>query len=104
MGRDLFSRILWGGRMSLGIGIAASGTVVIIALLVGGVAGYWGGDGRLLYHAICGPGDELPNLLPDAPPRYDLRPSVWAVIVVIAVFAWAYPARIFRFFACSISF
>ena len=43
VGRDLLSRLLYGGRVSLGIGIVASGLSVLLALLIGGVAGFLGG-------------------------------------------------------------
>src|SRR5260370_4869197 len=43
LGRDLLSRLLFGARTSLIIGLVANGTAVAIGLLVGVVAGYIGG-------------------------------------------------------------
>src|SRR5689334_16665634 len=40
LGRDMLSRLIWGGRISLGIGFSASVLAVLIALLVGGLAGF----------------------------------------------------------------
>src|SRR5262249_377645 len=43
LGRDMLGRLIWGGRISLGIGFSASGIAVLIALLIGGLAGFLGG-------------------------------------------------------------
>ena len=42
VGRDLLSRVIWGGRISLGIGLMASFIAVTIALFLGGGAGFFG--------------------------------------------------------------
>lgn len=42
-GRDIFARILHGGRVSLSIGIIAVGAATVIASFLGGIAGYYGG-------------------------------------------------------------
>jgi ABC-type dipeptide/oligopeptide/nickel transport system permease subunit len=96
VGRDLLSRILWGGRMSLGIGIAASATAVVIALVVGGVAGYLGGKADFLIMRVVDLVLSFPTFFLILLLVTMLRPGVWVVIVVITLFSWAYPARIFR--------
>ena len=42
-GRDLLSRVVWGGRVSLGVGFAAVGIAVTIGVTLGLVSGYLGG-------------------------------------------------------------
>jgi peptide/nickel transport system permease protein len=42
-GRDMLSRVLYGGRYSLGIGVAVVGLGMLVGLMLGGVAGYVGG-------------------------------------------------------------
>jgi len=42
-GRDILSRVIWGGRVSLEIGLLASGLSLLVGSLLGGVAAYFGG-------------------------------------------------------------
>ena len=50
LGRDMFSRILYGGRISLAVGFAATAVSLIIGVLYGTVSGYFGGkvDGVMM--------------------------------------------------------
>src|SRR5262249_62185689 len=43
LGRDLLARILYGARVSLGVGVLAEAIALFLGLLVGGVAGFYGG-------------------------------------------------------------
>src|SRR5712691_4938385 len=42
-GRDILSRVIWGGRVSLEIGLLATGLSILVGTLFGGIAAYCGG-------------------------------------------------------------
>lgn len=43
VGRSIFSRILWGGRISLSIGFLGTVLTIVTGLIIGGISGYYGG-------------------------------------------------------------
>jgi peptide/nickel transport system permease protein len=43
LGRDIMWRVLWGGRISLAVGVAAMAVAITLGMLVGAIAGYFGG-------------------------------------------------------------
>ena len=96
VGRDLLSRLLYGGRVSLGIGLVASALSVVLALLIGGVAGFLGGKTDFLLMRFVDLVMSMPTFFLTLLLVVMLSPGVWVVITVIALFSWTYPARIFR--------
>ncbi len=94
LGRDLLSRLLFGARTSLVIGLVANGVAVLIGMIVGVAAGYLGG---FLGNAIMRFTDLMmafPALLLAIVLAALLRPSLWIVAMVIALVNWVQVARI----------
>ncbi|HMN27809.1 MAG TPA: ABC transporter permease [Caldilineaceae bacterium] len=96
LGRDVLSRLLYGGRFSLGIAITASAITVLIGLLVGGEAGFLGGKSDFFVMRFVDLVMSMPTFFLTLLLVVMLSPGVWVVITVIALFAWTGPARVFR--------
>ena len=94
LGRDLLSRLLYGARTSLVIGLVANGVAVMIGMIVGVVAGYVSG---FVGNALMRFTDLMmafPALLLAIVLAALLRPSLWIVALVIALVNWVQVARI----------
>ena len=96
LGRDLLSRLLWGGRVSLAIGTTASAIVMATALLVGGTSGFAGGKTDTALMRLVDLMISVPQLFVMLLLVVILQPGAWVVVLVIALFGWPYPARVFR--------
>nr|WMC99866.1 ABC transporter permease [Aminobacter aminovorans] len=94
LGRDLLTRILYGARTSLIIGIVANGAALLIGTLVGITAGYFRG---LIGAALMRFTDLMmafPALLLAICLAAVFQPSLWIVALVIALVNWVQTARI----------
>jgi peptide/nickel transport system permease protein len=94
LGRDLLSRLLYGARNSLIIGLVANGAAVFIGILVGMLAGYIGGWFGGLLMRFTDLMMAFPALLLAIVLAAILKPSLWIVVLVIALVNWVQVARI----------
>lgn len=94
LGRDLLSRLLYGARTSLIIGLVANGIAVTIGLFVGITAGYMRGWVGSLLMRFTDLMMAFPALLLAIVLAAILKPSLWIVAMVIALVNWVQVARI----------
>lgn len=95
-GRDLLSRLIWGGRISLGIALSANAITIALALAIGGGAGFLGGKTDFFVMRFVDLMMTVPTFFVMLLLVAMLKPSAWIVIGVISLFGWTYPSRIFR--------
>lgn len=96
LGRDVLTRIMYGGRVSLAVGLVAALISGVLGVLVGAAAGFYGGwvDAALM---------RFIDLMLSFPALFFLlilftivSASVWNVIFFLGVFGWMWLARIIR--------
>jgi peptide/nickel transport system permease protein len=93
-GRDVWTRLVYGARVSLGVGAFAVLLSIAIGLVVGAVAGHWSGPVRTLLLGITDFALALPRVVLLLLFAALWRPSTALVIVVLGVTGWMSVARL----------
>jgi peptide/nickel transport system permease protein len=96
LGRDLLVRIAYGARISLLVGVVATGLTVVLGVVVGLVSGYFGGWIDSVLARLVDVVLSLPFLLLAIALVSITGPSLTVTILVIGFFSWAAVARIVR--------
>ncbi len=96
LGRDLFSRLIYGSRISLSIGIIAMGIATFLGLVLGSWAGFYGklSDTIIMRFAdimLC-----FPTFFLILAVVAVLEPSVFNIMIIIGLTSWMGPARLIR--------
>ncbi|MEE9912402.1 MAG: ABC transporter permease [Deltaproteobacteria bacterium] len=96
LGRDVLSRMIWGARISLKVGFVATGLAILIGMVLGAVAGYYGGwiDAvimRFVDIMLC-----FPTFFLILAVIAFLEPSIWTIMVVIGLTGWMGVTRLVR--------
>jgi peptide/nickel transport system permease protein len=97
LGRDVLSRLLYGGRMSLAIGVAAAAICTVVGILLGAISGYYGGwvDGAIMRFVDMMLAFPSIFLLLIIAAMFE-GISVWGVIFFLGLFSWMWLTRIVR--------
>lgn len=96
LGRDEFSRLLWGLRQTLEISVAANVVAAVIGVAVGCLAGYYAGWLDAILMRITEVLIAIPAILLAAFLAIVVRPSLVTLILIVGGVSWFYLARIVR--------
>jgi peptide/nickel transport system permease protein len=96
LGRDVLSRMIMGSRISLLVGFVSIGIATLIGIILGALAGYYGGwiDNiimRFVDIMLC-----FPTFFLILAVIAVLEPSIWNIMIVIGVTGWMGVARLVR--------
>ncbi len=96
LGRDVLSRMIWGGRVSLAVGFVAVGISITIGIIIGALAGFYGKavDAilmRLVDIMLC-----FPTLFLILAVIAIIGPGIWVIMVVIGITSWMDVSRLVR--------
>lgn len=96
LGRDVFSRLLYGGRVSISVGAAAMFVSIVAGVLYGAVSGFSGGWIDRLMMRLIDALLSIPSLLLMIGLQLVFPPSLLTVILVISLTSWMPIARLIR--------
>ena len=96
LGRDLYVRVLYGARISLSIGVVAALANMVIGVLYGGIAGYFGGMVDNVMMRIVDILIALPSLLYIILIMMLLGSTVQSILIALCISSWVGTARITR--------
>lgn len=96
LGRDIFSRLLVGARISLMVGLAVVSVSSTLGILIGSIAGYYGGRVDQVISRIMDVLLAFPGILLAIALVAVLGPSLTNVILALSVIGWVGYARLVR--------
>lgn len=96
VGRDMLSRVIYGARVAMIVGLSATGISLLIGVLVGAMAGYFGGFLDALFMRFVDALTAFPLLVLLIAMAAALGPSLRNVVIIIGVTVWGQYARVVR--------
>jgi len=96
LGRDIFSRVIYGSRISIEVGIIAVGISMVLGLFLGALAGYFGRWPDAIIMRVADIFFAFPYILGAIAIMTILGSGIVNIFIAIGVLGWAYFARIFR--------
>lgn len=102
MGRDVLSRVIHGGRISLSVGLLGIAISFVIGIIMGGISGYFGGVTDLIIQRVIEFLRSIPTLplwmaLSVAlPPTWSVVQTYFGIVGILSLIGWTGLARVVR--------
>lgn len=95
-GRDVLSRLIWGARVSMSVGIVSVGIAVLIGVLIGAIAGYYGRWVDAIIMRLIEVLLVIPSFFLILAVMVLLPPNILIIMVVLGLTGWTGHARLIR--------
>ena len=101
-GRDMYSRLLFGTRISLFIGLFGVGLSLVLGIVLGAVSGFYGGMTDNIIQRVVEIVRSIPaiplymGVAASFPPDWSILKIYFAITIIISLFAWTDLARVVR--------
>jgi peptide/nickel transport system permease protein len=102
LGRDLLSRIIFGARLSLSVGLVGVALSFVLGIVLGGISGYYGGWIDMIVQRLIEFLRSMPQiplwmaLAAAVPPKWPVEYTYFAITLILSVIGWTGLARVVR--------
>ncbi|WP_033372549.1 ABC transporter permease [Glaciibacter superstes] len=101
-GADLLSLILYGGQISLSLGLIGVAVSLVLGIVIGGISGYFGGLTDTIIQRVIEFIMSIPTLplwlglAAAIPPRWGITETYFAITMILSLLGWTGMARVIR--------